>query len=135
MKQELRNYLENAIFQSEMSINESWMDTTFRFLCGNKYSLIEGTDFDEFKEVCEEIKDSMILSKEEFIKEAQGEFQSDDKDLWVNVEGVDCYVPYTKEESEPFEKSYKFDEMPLEEALRNETFDELYEIYLKEKRG
>lgn len=64
MKQELRNYLEDDIYQSELSINESWMDTTFRWLCGNNYSLIEGTDFDEFKEVCEEIVDSMILSKD-----------------------------------------------------------------------
>lgn len=38
-----------------------------------------------------------------------------------------------KEESEPFANSYKFDEMPLEEALSDETFDELYGIYLKER--
>ena len=71
MKQELRNYLENTIFQSELPINETWMDTTFRWLQGNMYSLIEGIDFVEFKEVCEEIRDIMILSKEEFIEEAQ----------------------------------------------------------------
>lgn len=34
-----------------------------------------------------------------------------------------------------FENIDKFDEMPMEEALSNETFDELYDIYLKEKRG
>lgn len=135
MKQELRNYLENAIFQSELSINESWMDTTFRWIQGNKYSLIEDTSFDEFKEVCEEIMDSMILSKEEFIKEAQGNFENDDQNLWVNVDGIDCNIPYAKEESEPFENGYKFDEMPFEEALNDEIFDELYEIYLNEKRG
>lgn len=135
MKQELRNYLENTIFQSELPINESWIDTKYRWLYGNKYSLIEGTDFDEFKEVCEEIKDNMILSKEEFIEEAQGNFGNDDTNLWVCVEGVDCNIPYVKEESEPFANSYKFDEMPLEEALSDEIFDELYEIYLKEKRG
>lgn len=72
MKQELRNYLENTIFQSELSINESWIDTTFRWIQGNKYSLIEDTSFDE---------------------------------------------------------------MTLKEALSDETFDELYELYLKEKRG
>lgn len=88
MKKELRNYLEYTIFQSELSINESWIDTIFRWIQGNKYSLIEGTDFGEFKEVCEEIRDSMILSKEEFIKKAQGEFQNDDKNLWVEVDGV-----------------------------------------------
>lgn len=135
MKQELRDYLEEEIFQSELSIDESWMDTTFRWLYGNKYSLIEGTDFDEFKEVCEEIRDSLILTKEEFIKEAQGSFENDDKNLWVEVEGIDCNVPYAKKESKPFENSDKFDEMPMEEALSNETFDELYDIYLKEKRG
>lgn len=135
MKQELRNYLENEIFQSELSINESWMDTTFRWLYGNKYSLIEGTDFDEFKEVCEEIRDSMILSKEEFIEEAQGSFENDDKNLWVKVEGIDCNVPYETEEKYPFENSDKFDNMGMEEALSDETFNELYEIYLKEKRG
>lgn len=135
MKKELRKCLENTIFQSELSINESWIDTTYRWIQGNKYSLIEGTDFDKFKEVCEEIRDSMILSKEEFIKQAQGSFENDDKNLWVEVEGVYCNVPYAKEESKPFENSDKFDEMPLEEALRNETFDELYGIYLKEKRG
>lgn len=135
MKQELRNYLENSIFRSELSIHDSFIDTAYRWLQGNKYSLIEGTDFDEFKEVCEEIRDSMILSKEEFIEEAQGNFENDDQNLWVEVEGVNCNVPYVKEESKPFGNSDKFDEMPLEEALRNETFDELYEIYLKEKRG
>ena len=135
MKQELRNYIENKIFQSELSINESWIDTSYRWLCGNKYSLIEGTDFDEFKEVCEEIRDSTILSKEEFIEKTQGNFENDDTNLWVEVDGVDCNVPYAKEENEPFENSYKFDEMPLKEALSDETFDELYEIYLKEKRG
>ena len=130
MKQELRDYLEEEIFQSELSIDESWMDTTFRWLYGNKYSLIEGTDFDEFKEVCEEIRDSLILTKEEFIKEAQGSFENDGKNLWVEVEGIDCNVPYDKEESRPFENSDRFDEMPLEEALNDETFDELYNIYL-----
>ena len=135
MKQELRDYLEEEIFQSELSIDESWIGTTYRWLYGNKYSLIEGTDFDEFKEVCDKIRDSLILTKEEFIKEAQGSFENDDKNLWVEVEGIDCNVPYAKEESRPFENSDRFDEMPLEEALRNETFDELYEIYLKEKRG
>ena len=101
MKQELRDYLE-----------------------------IEVTDFDEFKEVCEKIRDSLILTKEEFIKEAQGSFENDDKNLWVEVEGIDCNVPYAKEESRPFENSDRFDEMPLEEALNDETFDELYNIYL-----
>ena len=135
MKQELRDYLEEEIFQSELSIDESWMDTTFRWLYGNKYSLIEGTDFDEFEQVCLEIRNSLILTKEEFIKESQGSFENDDKNLWVEVEGIDCNVPYDKEESRPFENSERFDEMPLEEALNDETFDELYEIYLKEKRG
>ena len=135
MKQELRDYLEEEIFQSELSIDESWIDTTFRWLYGNKYSLIEGTDFDEFEQVCLEIRNSLILTKEEFIKEAQGSFENDDKNLWVEVEGIDCNVPYAKEESRPFENSDKFDEMPLEEALNDEMFDELYEIYLKEKRG
>ena len=135
MKQELRDYLEEEIFQSELSIDESWMDTTFRWLYGNKYSLIEGTDFDEFKEVCEEIRDSLILTKEEFIKEAQGSFENDDKNLWVEVEGIDCNVPYEVEEKYPFENSDKFDNMGMEEALNDEMFDELYEIYLKEKRG
>lgn len=130
MKQELRDYLEEEIFQSELSIDESWMDTTFRWLYGNKYSLIDGTDFDEFKKVCEEIRDSLILTKEEFIKEAQGSFENDDKNLWVEVEGIDCNVPYDKEESRPFENSDRFDEMPLEEALNDETFDDLYNIYL-----
>lgn len=135
MKQELRDYLEEEIFQSELAIDESWMGTTFRWLYGNKYSLIEGTDFDEFEQVCLEIRNSIILTKEEFIKEAQGSFENDDKNLWVEVEGIDCNVPYDKEESRPFENSEKFDEMPLEEALSDETFDEFYEIYLKEKRG
>lgn len=130
MKQELRDYLEEEIFQSELAIDESWMDTTFRWLCGNKYSLIECTDFDEFKKVCEEIRDSLILTKEEFIKEAQGSFENDDKNLWVEVEGIDCNVTYDKEESRPFENSDRFDEMPLEEALNDETFDDLYNIYL-----
>lgn len=130
MKQELRDYLEEEIFQSELAIDESWIDTTFRWLYGNKYSLIEGTDFDDFKEVCEEIRDSLILTKEEFIKEAQGSFENDNKNLWVEVEGIDCNVPYDKEESRPFENSDRFDEMPLEEALNDETFDELYNIYL-----
>lgn len=135
MKQELRNYLENEIFQSELSINESWMDTTFRWLYGNKYSLIEGTDFDEFKEVCEEIRDSLILSKKEFIFESKGSFENDDKNLWVKVEGIDCNVPYEAEEKYPFENSDKFDNMGMEDAMADETFDELYNIYLKEKRG
>lgn len=78
---------------------------------------------------------SMTLSKVEFIEEAQGNFENDDQNLWVNVDGIDCDIPYAKEESEPFENSYKFDEMPLEEALSDETFDELYGIYLKEKIG
>lgn len=77
----------------------------------------------------------MILSKEEFIEEAQGSFENDDKNLWVFVDGIDCNVKYAKKESKPFENSDKFDEMPIGEALRNETFDELYDIYLKEKRG
>ena len=135
MKKELRDYLEEEIFQSELSIDESWIGTTYRWLYGNKYSLIEGTDFDEFEQVCLEIRNSLILTKEEFIKEAQGSFENDDKNLWVEVEGIDCNVPYDKEESRPFENSDRFDEMPLEEALNDETFDELYEIYLKEKRG
>lgn len=134
MKQELRDYLEEEIFQSELPIDESWIGTTFIWLYGNKHSLIECTDFDEFKKVCEEIRDSSILTKEEFIKEAQGSFENDDKNLWVEVEGIDCNVPYAKEESRPFENSDRFDEMPLEEALNDEMFDELYEIYLKEKR-
>lgn len=74
------------------------------------------------------------LTKKEFIKEAQGSFENDDKNVWVEVEGIDCNVPYEAEEKYPFENSDKFDEMPMEEALSNETFDELYEIYLKEKR-
>ena len=135
MKQELIDYLEEEIFQSELSIDESWMDTTFRWLYGNKYSLIEGTDFDEFEQVCLEIRNSLILTKKEFIKEAQGSFENDGKNLWVEVEGIDCNVQYAKEESRPFENSDRFDEMPLEEALSDETFNELYEIYLKEKRG
>lgn len=130
MKQELRDYLEEEIFQSELSIDESWMDTTFRWLYGNKYSLIEGTGFDEFEQVCLEIRNSLILTKEEFIKEAQGSFENDDKNLWVEVEGINCNVPYDKEESIPFENSDRFDEMPLEEALNDETFDDLYNIYL-----
>ena len=133
MKQELRDYLEEEIFQSELSIDESWMDTTFRWLYGNKYSLIEGTDFDEFKEVCEEIRDSLILSKKEFIFEAQGSFENDDKNLWVKVEGIDCNVPYEAEEKYPFENSDKFDNMGMEEALNDETFDDLYNIYLLAK--
>lgn len=130
MKQELRDYLEEEIFQSELSIDESWIGTTYRWLYGNKYSLIEGTDFDEFEQVCLEIRNSLILTKEEFIEEAQGNFENDDKNLWVEVEGIDCNVPYAKEESRPFENSDRFDEMPLEEALNDETFDELYNIYL-----
>ena len=125
MKQELRDYLEEEIFQSELSIDESWIGTTYRWLYGNKYSLIEGTDFDEFEQVCLEIRNSLILTKEEFIKEAQGSFENDDKNLWVEVEGIDCNVPYAKEESRPFENSDRFDEMPLEEALNDEMFDEL----------
>lgn len=135
MKKELRDYLEEEIFQSELSIDESWIGTTYRWLYGNKYSLIEGTDFDEFEQVCLEIRNSLILTKEEFIKEAQGSFENDDKNLWVEVEGINCNVPYAKEESRPFENSDRFDEMPMKEALNDETFDELYEIYLKEKRG
>lgn len=134
MKKELRDYLEEEIFQSELSIDESWIGTTYRWLYGNKYSLIEGTDFDEFEQVCLEIRNSLILTKKEFIEEAQGNFENDDKNLWVEVEGIDCNVQYVKEESRPFENSDKFDEMPLEEALNDEMFDELYEIYLKEKR-
>lgn len=130
MKQELRDYLEEEIFQSELSIDESWIGTTYRWIYGNKYSLIEGTDFDEFEQVCLEIRNSLILTKEEFIEEAQGNFENDDKNLWVEVEGIDCNVPYAKEESRPFENSDRFDEMPLEEALNDETFDELYNIYL-----
>lgn len=117
-----------------MSIDESWIGTTYRWLYGNKYSLIEGTDFDEFEQVCLEIRNSLILTKKEFIEEAQGNFENDDKNLLVEVEGIDCNVPYAKEERRPFENSDKFDEMPLEEALNDEMFDELYEIYLKEKR-
>lgn len=41
--------------------------------------------------------------------------------MWVEVEGIDCNVPYDKEESRPFENSERFDEMPLEEALNDET--------------
>ena len=134
MKQELRDYLEEEIFQSELSIDESWIGTTYRWLYGNKYSLIEGTDFDEFEQVCLEIRNSLILTKKEFIEEAQGNFENDDKNLWVKVEGIDCNVPYEVEEKYPFENSDKFDNMGMEEALSNETFDELYEIYLKEKR-
>lgn len=130
MKKELRDYLEEEIFKSELSIDESWIGTTYRWLYGNKYSLIEGTDFDEFEQVCLEIRNSLILTKKEFIKEAQGSFENDDKNLWVEVEGIDCNVPYAKEESRPFENSDRFDEMPLEEALNDETFDELYNIYL-----
>ena len=135
MKQELRNYLENEIFQSELSINESWMDTQYRWLLGNKHSLVEDTDFDEFEQVCKEIRDSLILSKKEFIFEAQGSFENDDKNLWVKVEGIDCNVPYEAEEKYPFENSDKFDNMGMEDAMADETFDELYRIYLKEKRG
>lgn len=135
MKQELRDYLEEEIFQSELSIDESWIGTTYRWIYGNKYSLIEGTDFDEFEQVCLEIRNSLILTKEEFIEEAQGNFENDDKNLWVEVEGIDCNVPYAKEESRPFENSDRFDEMPLEEALNDETFDELYRVYLEEKMG
>lgn len=135
MKQELRDYLEEEIFQSELSIDESWIGTTYRWLYGNKYSLIEGTDFDDFEQACLEIRNSLILTKEEFIEEAQGSFENDDKNLWVCVEFVDCNVPYDKEESRPFENSDRFDEMPMEEALSDETFYELYNIYLKEKRG
>ena len=94
MKQELRDYLEEEIFQSELSIDESWIGTTYRWLYGNKYSLIEGTDFDEFEQVCLEIRNSLILTKKEFIEEAQGNFENDDKNLWVKVEGIDCNVPY-----------------------------------------
>ncbi len=135
MKQQLREYLEDLIFKSELSIDESWIGTTYRWIYGNKYSLIEGTDFDEFEQVCLEIRNSLILTKEEFIEEAQGNFENDDKNLWVEVEGIDCNVPYAKEESRPFENSDRFDEMPLEEALNDETFDELYRIYLEEKMG
>ena len=77
------------------------------------------------------LTDFIILTKEEFIKEAQGSFDNDDKNLWVEVEGIDCNVSYDKEESRPFENSDRFDEMPLEEALNDKTFDDLYNIYLE----
>lgn len=135
MKQQLREYLEDLIFKSELSINDSWMDTQYRWLLGNKHSLVEDTDFDEFEQVCKEIRDSLILSKEEFIEEAQGCFENDDKNLWVKVEGIDCNVPYEAEEKYPFENSDKFDNMGMEDAMADETFDELYRIYLEEKMG
>ena len=76
-----------------------------------------------------------MLSKKEFIFEAQGSFENDGKNLWVKVEGIDCNFPYEAEEKYPFENSYRFDDMGMEEAMEDETLDELYEIYLKEKRG
>lgn len=133
MKQELRDYLEEEIFQSELYIDESWIGTTYRWLYGNKYSLVEDTDFDEFEKVCKEIRDSLILSKKEFIFEAQGSFENDDKNLWVKVEGIDCNVPYEVEEKYPFENSDKFDNMGMEDAMADETFYELYNIYLLAK--
>ena len=81
----------------------------------------------------QELRDSLVLTQEEFIKEAQGSFENDDKNIWVEVEGIDCNVPYSKKENRPFENSDRFDEMPIGEALNDETFDNLYNIYLISK--
>ena len=71
-----------------------------------------------------------MLTKEQFIKSAQGEFQNDNTNLWVDVEGVQANVAYDHPETEPFENSERFDDMPLDEAMNNDTFEELYQDYL-----
>lgn len=75
-----------------------------------------------------------MLTKEQFIKSAQGEFQNDNTNLWVNVEDVQANVTYDHPETEPFENSEKFDNMPFEEAMTDDIFEELYQSYVEQKK-
>lgn len=75
-----------------------------------------------------------MLTKEQFIKAAQGEFQNDNTNLWVDVEGVQANVAYDHPETEPFENSERFDSLSIEEAMTDETIEELYQSYVEQKK-
>ena len=72
-----------------------------------------------------------MLSKKEFVKRTQGYFENDDCDIWVHVDGVYVTVPCDVQEKVPYENSEKLDSMPLEQAIKDETFDELYDEYIR----
>lgn len=74
------------------------------------------------------------LSKKEFILESRGNFENDSENLWVYVDGVQANIEFYRPETKPFENSMLFDSMPLEKALKDESFELLYESYLEEKR-
>ena len=74
------------------------------------------------------------LSKKEFILESQGKFENDTDNIWVFVDGVQANIDFKREEKKPFENSRLFDEMPIENALKDENFKSLYESYLQEKK-
>jgi len=71
-----------------------------------------------------------MLTKEEFVKAAQGNFENDNTNLWVTINGIQANVSYDHPETKPFENSERFDDMPLDEAMNNDTFEELYQDYL-----
>lgn len=73
-----------------------------------------------------------MLSKEEFIKHCQGYFENDSYDIWTHVDGVYVTVPCDGvQEKVPYEISEKLDFMSLEQAMNDETFNELYDEYIR----
>ena len=64
----------------------------------------------------------------------QGEFQNDNTNLWVNVDGIQANVAYDHPEAKPFENSERFDSLSIEEAMTDETIEELYQSYVEQKK-
>lgn len=75
-----------------------------------------------------------MLTKEQFIRAVQGEFQNDNTNLWVNVDGIQANVAYDHPEAKPFENSERFDSLSIEEAMTDETIEELYQSYVEQKK-
>ena len=54
----LKTYLFDLIANEDLDfIDDSWMDTKFRWLAGNKPSMVEDVDYNEFVEIVNEIKE------------------------------------------------------------------------------
>lgn len=106
------------------------------FLDYFKADFIESLDWAVFENHNKPVQfeSDLPLSKKEFILESQGKFENDAENLWVYVDGVQANIEFYRPEEKPFENSKLFDEMPLEKALKDESFESLYKSYLEEKR-
>lgn len=56
----LKDYLLNIIANEDLDwIDEMWMNTTFRWLAGNKPSLIEDIEYNQFQNLVNELKEEV----------------------------------------------------------------------------